>query len=82
MAGLKLSVISGCTKPTKEEEECTKSKKQTPTRQQPFKKGRISIIENITHDALFLEEVFCALRLGMTFADVNKIKSSKCSASV
>ena len=34
------------------------------------------------HGALFLEKVFCCLRSRTTFADVNKIKSSKCSASV
>ena len=44
------------------EEECTKSRKQTPTRQQPFKKGRVGISESSTHSALFLEKVFCGLR--------------------
>ena len=36
-----------------EEEECMKPRKQTPTRQQPFKKGRISISESSTHGALY-----------------------------
>ena len=57
-------------------------RKQTPTRQQTFKKGRVSISESSTHGALFLEKVFCGLRSRMTFADVNKIKLSECSASV
>ena len=63
MAGLnlKLSVISGCMKPNEEEEECSKPRKQTPTRQQPFKKGRVRISESIRHGALFLEKVFCGL---------------------
>ena len=65
-----------------EEEECTKPRKQTLTRQQPFKKGCIGISESSTHYALFLEKVFCSLRSRMTFADSNKIKSSECSGSV
>ena len=59
-----------------------KPKKQTPTRQQPLKKGREGISKSSTHGALFLEKMFCGLRSRMTFADVNKIKSSECSASV
>ena len=65
-----------------EEEECTKPRKQTPTRQQPFKKGCIGISESSTHCSLFLEKVFCGLQSRTTFTDVNKIKSSECSASV
>ena len=65
-----------------EEEECTKPRKQTPTKQQPFKKGRLGISESSTHGALLLEKVFCGLQSRMTFTDVNKIKLSKCSASV
>ena len=57
-------------------------RKQTPTRQQIFKKGRVGISENSTHGALFLEKVNCGLRSRITFADVNKIKSSECNASV
>ena len=58
-----------------------KTKKQTPTRQQTFKKGCVAR-ENSTHGALFLEKVFCGLRSRTTFADVNNIKSSECNASV
>ena len=65
-----------------EEEECTKPRKQPPTRHQQFKKGHVGISENKTHGALFLEKVFCGLRSSTTLADVNKIKSSECSASV
>ena len=65
-----------------EEEECMKPRKQIPTRQQPFKKGHVGISKSSTHGTLFLEKVFCGLPLRMTFADVNKIKSSECSASV
>ena len=65
-----------------EEEECMKPRKQTPTRQQPFKIGRPSISESSTHGALFLENVFCGPRSRTTFEDVNKIKSSECSACV
>ena len=65
-----------------EEEECTKPKKQTPTSQEPFKKGHVSISESSIHGALFLEKVLCSLQLRTNFADVNKIKSSKYSASV
>ena len=61
-----------------EEEECTKPGKQTPTRQQLFKKGRVGISESSTHGALFLEKVFYGLQSRTTFADVNKIKSSEC----
>ena len=39
---------------SEDEEECTKPRKQTLTRQQPFKKGLVSISESSTHDALFL----------------------------
>ena len=51
-----------------------KPKEQTPTRQQPFKKGCVGIGESSTH----------GLRSRTTFADVNKInfKLSECSASV
>ena len=49
---LKLSVVSDCTKLTKEEEECMKSRKQTLTRQQPFKKGHVGISESSTHSVL------------------------------
>ena len=31
---------------------------------------------------VFLEKVFCGLRSRTTFADVNKIKSSKCSVCI
>ena len=55
-----------------EEEECMKASKQTPTRQQPFKKGYVSISESSTHGALFLEKVFCGLQLRTTFADEKK----------
>ena len=47
----------------------------------PDKKGRVGISESSTHGALFLEKVFCGLCSGMTFADVNKIKSFECSVS-
>ena len=67
-------------KTSEEEEECTKPRKQTPTIQQPFKKGRIDITEISTHGALILEKVFCGLWWRTTFADINKIKSSECSA--
>ena len=66
----------------KEEEECTKPRKHTPTRQKPFKKGGICISEGSTHGALFLEKVFYGLQSKTTFADVKKIKWSKCSAPV
>ena len=65
-----------------EEEEIMKPRKQTLTRQQPFKKRRVSISESSTHVTLLLEKVFCGLRSRTTFADVNKIKSSEYSASV
>ena len=47
-----------------EEEECTKLQKQTPTRQQQFKKGRMGINKSSTHGALLLmrsliENDFC-----------------------
>ena len=60
----------------KEEEECMKPRKQTLTRQWLFKKGRVGISESSTHGALFLQKVLCSLWSRMTFADVNKIKSS------
>ena len=69
-------------KTDEEEEERTKPRKQTPTRQQLFKKERVGISESSTHVALFLEKVFCGPRSRMTFADINKIKSSECSTSV
>ena len=56
--------------------------KQTPTRQQLFKKGCVSISESSTRSALLLKKVFCCLRSRTTFTDVNKIKSSESSASV
>ena len=59
-----------------------KPRKQTPTRQQPFKKGRVGVSESSTHGALLLEKVFCRFRSRTTFADVNEIKTFKCSASV
>ena len=59
-----------------------KPRKQTPTKQQPFKKGRVGISKSSTHSALLLGKVFWGLRSRTTFADVNKIKSSECSASV
>ena len=65
-----------------EEEERTKPRKQTPTKQHPFKKGRVGISESSTHGALLLEKVFWSLQSRMTFTDVTKIKLSKCSASV
>ena len=69
-------------KTDEEEEECTKAKKQTPTRQHPFKKGCVGISGSSTHGVLYLEKVFCGLRSRTASADVNKIKSSECSASV
>ena len=59
-----------------------KPRKQTLTRQQTFKKGRVGISGSSTQGALFLEIVFCSLQSRTTFADVDKIKSSECSASV
>ena len=56
----------------KEEEECAEPRKQTPTRQQLFKKGRVCISEMNTHGALFLEKVFCGLRSRTNFADLCK----------
>ena len=50
-----------------------KPRKQTLTRQQPFKIGRISISKSSTDGAFFLEKVFCGLRSRTTFTDVNKI---------
>ena len=44
--------------------------------------GRVGISESSTHGALFLEKVLCGLQSRTTFADVNKIKLSECSASV
>ena len=79
------AVCDKCLHKTDEKEkECTKPRRQTPTRQQPFKKGHIGTSESSTHGALFLEKVFCGLRLRTTFVDVNKIKSSdsECNASV
>ena len=38
-----------------------KPRKQTPTRQQMFKKGGVGISESSTHGAMVLEEVFCGL---------------------
>ena len=65
-----------------EEKDSTKPRKQDPTRQQPFKKEHVGINKSNIYGALFLEKVFCGLRSRTTFADVNKIKSSECSASV
>ena len=59
-----------------------KPRKQTPTRQQPFKKGCVGISESSTHGALLLEKVFFRFRSRTTFADVNEIKTFECSASV
>ena len=42
----------------------------------------VGISGSSTHGALFLEKICCSLRSRTTFADVNKIKSSKFSASV
>ena len=66
----------------KEEKECKKLRKLAPTRQQPFKKEYISvsISENSTHGALLLEKVFCSPWCRTMFADVNKIKVSKCAS--
>ena len=44
-----------------EEEECRKPRKQAPTTQQPFKKGRVGFSESSTHGALILEKAFCGL---------------------
>ena len=63
-----------------EEDESAKPRKQTLTRQQTFKKGRIGI--SSTHGALFLEKMVCGFQSRTTFTDVNKIKLSECSASV
>ena len=65
-----------------EQEECTKPRKQTPTRQQLFKKGHVGISESSTQGALLLEKLVCCLQSTTTFADVSKIKLSECSASV
>ena len=54
-------------KTAEKEEECTKQRKQTPTRQQPFKKGHIGISESSTHGALLLEKVFCGLQIKNDF---------------
>ena len=67
---------------SEEKEECTKPRKQAPTRQQPFKKGRIGISECSTHSALFLEKVFCGRQSRTTFTDVKKLNSSQCNAFV
>ena len=81
-AGLnsKLLVISGCMNrrrggrmhETKETNSDQRTSVQERTRQHQRKQ----------HGALFLEQVFCGLWWRTTFADVNKIKSSECSASV
>ena len=61
------------------EEEYTKSRKQTLTRQQLFKKGCVYIAEAAhTVGALLVKKVFCGLRLRTTSADVNKIKVPEC----
>ena len=44
------------------EKECSKPRKQTPIRQQPYRKGCIGISESSTQRALLLEKVFCVLR--------------------
>ena len=76
MVGLnmKLSVISGCIK----EEECKKPRKQALIRQQPFKKGHVSISKSCTHGAFAFGENVLQSLTRTTLADVNKIKASKC----
>ena len=39
-----------------EEEEYNNPRTQAPTRQQPFKKGRVGVSESSTHGALLLEK--------------------------
>ena len=64
-----------------EEEECTKPRKPTVTRQQPFKKGHIVIRKRHTQCVAFGESVLrSSIKNG--FCRLNKIKLSECSASV
>ena len=48
--------------------------KQTMTRQQPLKRGRVGISESSTCGALLLEKVFCDHQLRTTFTDVKRNK--------
>ena len=43
-----------------EKEECKRSRKQAPTRHQPFKKWHVGISESSTHGALLLKK-FCTV---------------------
>ena len=61
-----------------EDKKCKKAKKQTQTRQQPFKKGWVGINKSSSHSALLLENVFCGLWSRTTLIVVHKIKVSKC----
>ena len=65
----------------KEEEESMKPRKQTPTRQQPFKKWHFGIREIGIYSALFLESLLLS-SIENDLNDVNKMKSSECSASI
>ena len=61
MAGFKAVGDKWLHETDEEEEECMKPRKQTPTREQPFKKGCVDVSESSAHGALFLEKVFCGL---------------------
>ena len=56
--------------------------KGTNSNQTTTVQGHVGISESSTHGSLFLEKMFCGLQSRTTFGDVNKIKSSECSASV
>ena len=85
MAGLnlKLSVISDCTKQTKRRMNArNQGNKLQPDNNRSGKDASASAKAAYIHGALFLEKVFCGLQLRTTFADVNKIKLSKCRVSL
>ena len=66
-----------------EEEECTKPRKQTPTRQQPFKKERVGISESQhTRCIVFGKSVLRSSIKNDFCRCKKKRKSSECSASV
>ena len=63
-----------------EDEECKKPRKQAPSRQQQFKKGRVGITQSSTHSAVLLEKVFHSLWFRTTLADANEIKLAECDS--
>ena len=81
MVGLKLSVTSGCTKPTKKRKSArNQGNKLRPDNKRSGKDASASA--KAAHTVHCLWRKCSAVFDQELFADVNKIKSSECSVSV